>query len=106
MIFVSLLIAPVILFADYVPYSVQSVHGLKGKGFLELRAPGKLQLKKKVYDYTETIYISINRIASVSKVPGVDDACIITYTSGTYTENISVQKQSCSEVISQVSNAK
>ncbi len=102
---ILLLVSPP-LFAEYVPFSIKSVHGITGKGFIELKGPGKIELKKKIYNYEETVYISINKVSSLSEVSGVKKACIIRYTSGLYSENISVSNQSCFEVISQINKAR
>ena len=91
--------------ADVVPYSIQSIK-YKDAGFVELIGPGKILINGEAFPYDGTKYVRIINIGTLTGVEGSTKGCMIAYSSEGYTENISVLKQSCNEVLSIISKAK
>ena len=102
------LICPFSVKGDLVPYSIHSVRAISNSGFIELVGPGKLESKGIVHPYkeTESVFISIKNIQSLSRVAGVKDGCVIRYSSNDYSEDISVLKQSCEDVLTEIAKTK
>ena len=90
--------------ADVVPYSIQSIKSV-GSGYVELVGPGKIQINKETIPYEGTKFIKVTNIGTMSTVTGVTKGCMLAYSSEGYTENISVLKQSCNEILTIVKNA-
>jgi len=88
--------------ADVVPYSVKYIKPI-GSGFIELVGPGKMRVNGETITYEGTKYISTKNIDSMTGVSALSKGCMLHYSSEGYTENISVSKQSCSEIISIIS---
>ena len=91
--------------ADLVPFSIKSIKAA-GSGFIELVGPGQLEIDGKYVDYKNTKYIAVSNIDSLTNVAGTSKACVISYSSDGYTENISVDEQSCKEIIQIIASAK
>jgi len=85
--------------ADRVPYSVKSIKPI-GTGYIELVAPGKININGETIPYEGTKYISTKNIDSMTGNSGISKGCILHYSSENYTENISVTTQSCNAIIS------
>ena len=85
--------------ADALPYSVKYIKPF-GAGFIELVAPGKMQVNGESIEYEGTKYISTKNIDSMTGVSVLAKGCTLHYSSERYSENISVSTQSCSEIIS------
>lgn len=102
----AILILPSMLFAaDVVPYSVQSIKN-KSSGYVELVGLGKIYINGETMPYEGTKYIRASNIGTLSGVEGTTKGCMLAYSSEGYTENISVLKQSCNEVLSIIESAK
>jgi len=83
--------------ADVVPYSVKYIKPI-GAGYIELVAPGKINVNGETIPYEGTKYISTKNIDSMTGISGT--SCMLHYSSESYTENISVTTQSCNTIIS------
>ena len=88
--------------ADVVPYSVKSIKPI-GVGYIELVAPGNMNVNGETIPYEGTKYISTKNIDSMTGISGRSKGCMLHYSSENYTENISVITQSCSVIISIIS---
>jgi len=88
-----------VIAADIVPYSVKSIKPV-GAGYIELVAPGKMNVNGETISYAGTKYISTGNIDSMTDISGSSNACMLHYSSENYTENISVATQSCRAIIS------
>ena len=87
---------------DIVPYLIQSVKSA-GSDYVELAGPGSIEVNKVSLPYEGKKYIKMQNIDTLSTVPGNTKACMLAYSSEGYTENISVLKQSCGEILSIIS---
>ena len=85
--------------SDIVPFSIKRIKPV-GAGYIELVGPGKIRIDNKVLSFEEIKYVRKANIDSMTSVSGSDKGCILAYSSESYTENISVQKQSCNEILS------
>ena len=90
--------------ADIVPYSIKSIKAI-GSGFVELVGPGKIHIEGVIHPYKGTNYISTRNIDGMTSVTGVTKACVLSYSSEGYTENISVLEQSCNEIVAVIESA-
>lgn len=106
--FKGLLIVTIIVFsfsataADIVSYSVKYIKPI-GAGYVELEGQGKRQVNGETPPYEGTKYISTKNIDSMTGYRGISKGCMLHFSSESLTENISVTKQSCSEIISIIS---
>lgn len=91
--------------SDIVPFSIKRIKPI-GAGYIELVGPGKIRIDNKVFPFEEIKYVRKANIDTLTSVSGSDKGCILAYSSENYTQNISVQKQSCNEILSILSIAK
>lgn len=91
--------------ADVVPYTVTLIKSV-GSGYVELVGPGKIHLNSDSLPYTGTKYINIRNIGTMTTVYGSSKGCMLAYSSGDYTENISILEQSCNEILTIISKSK
>ena len=91
--------------ADTVPYTANYVK-YAGSGFIEIVGPGKIQVNEEVFPYEKIIYISAKNIDSISSIGEGDKGCMLHYSSEGYTENISLVKQTCKQVLEVVGESR
>ena len=103
-IFSALLMSSHLFAADVVPHTIQSIKSV-GAGYVELVGPGKIRANKKVLPYVKTKYIRISSIGTMSGIEAINKGCMLAYSSEGYTENITVKRQSCNQILSVIKNA-
>lgn len=91
--------------SDVVPFSIKRIKPV-GAGYVELVGPGEIRVDNKVVAFEETKYVKASSLGSMTSVAGSDKGCILAYSSENYTEDISVQSQSCNEILSILSVVK
>jgi hypothetical protein len=117
--FIFLLIISTHSLSEIVPYSVASVKAIKGTGFVELIGSSKAEINSKLVDFDKNVFIKANNISSLTSVfsgglvipasVGGDgnkskkiEGCVISYSSGSYSERISVIEQGCVNIINEI----
>jgi hypothetical protein len=120
--FIFLLIISTHSLSEIVPYSVASVKAIKGTGFVELIGSSKAEINSKLVDFDKNVFIKANDISSLTSVfsgglvipasVGGDgnksnkiEGCVIAYSSGSYSERISVIEQRCVNIIDEIKSA-
>ena len=88
--------------ADIVPYTIETVR-VVGTGFIELIGPGKMEINDEVIPYEGVKYVRTENIDAMISVG--EKGCMLSYSSEGYTENISVRRQSCDEVVEIITQA-
>jgi hypothetical protein len=91
--------------SDVVPFSIKRIKPV-GAGYVELVGPGEMRVDNKIVSFEETKYVKASSLGSMTSVSGSDKGCILAYSSESYTEDISVQSQSCNEILSILSVVK
>ncbi|MGK0270553.1 MAG: hypothetical protein ACI88H_001200 [Cocleimonas sp.] len=94
-----------LLAKDSVPYSIKAIKSV-GSGFVELTGGGFININDKTLPYNEVKYVSVENFDSLTKVSGVEVGCIISYSTSSYSENISVIGQTCADALKEISRAK
>jgi hypothetical protein len=120
--FIFLLIISTHSLSEMVLYSVASVKAIKGTGFVKLIGSSKAEINSKSVDFDKSVFIQANNISSLTSVfsgglvipisVGGDgnkskkiEGCVIAYSSGSYSERISVMEQGCINIINEIKSS-
>ena len=90
--------------SEMVPYSIQSIKST-GSEFIELVGSGFITINGKVSPYNNATFIAVKNIDNLTKVSGVENGCVISYSTNHYAESISVLNQSCTDILEEISKA-
>jgi hypothetical protein len=91
--------------SDVVPFSIKRIKPV-GAGYVELVGPGKITIDNKVVSFEEIKYVKASSLGTMTSVTESDKGCTLAYSSENYTQDISVQDQSCNEILSILSVVK
>lgn len=92
--------------AGLMPYSVQSVRAIDHVGFIELVGPGKVEVQGRAEEYSETVFLNVDHIVSMSRVFGVENACVLEVAAPNLRESVSVLTQTCNAVLKEIARAR
>jgi len=91
---------------ESLPHLVQSAEAVEASGFLELRGPGKIEIDGRVNEYSETVFVPVARISSLTGVFGQPRACVMHFDGIAGAVEIALLAQNCAALLEQIREAR